>query len=214
MSKASKRVAKSTAKFSTEENKGETSAMSSASTLSSTVCFSEEFSPGRFLIYSHFADREWVHIREYVTLREKTYPTKKGVCLTPSRLKSLTNKLDEIDEQLKQASSSASYKVEQSLYKSHLGAGIYASVGSEFKGVDLRRYWVPEEQMLPIPTRNGIFLSLAQWNSLKQKIPKLLAAHPELNSAEECFHANQMGYIDCKECMPFGWIIESFNGSQ
>src|SRR6267154_4612128 len=123
MSRASKRVSKSTAKFSTEENKGETSVMSSVSTLSSTVCFSEEFSSGRFLIYSHFADREWIHIREYVTLRGKTYPTKKGACLTPSRLKSLTNKLDEIDEQLKQASSSASYKVEQSLYKSQMGAG-------------------------------------------------------------------------------------------
>src|SRR6267154_53892 len=210
MPKVSKRVAKSAAKFATEENKCETNTMSSASALTSAVHFSEEFAPGIFLVYSRFVDREWVHIREYTTLGEKTYPTKKGVCLTTSRLKSLTNKLDEIDEQLKQASSSASYKVEQSLYKSHLGAGIYASVGSEFKGVDLRRYWVPEEQMLPIPTRNGIFLSLAQWNSLKQKIPKLLAAHSELNSAEECFHANQMGYIGCKECMPFGWIVESF----
>ena len=106
MPKVSKRAAKSVAKTSVEEHNDDTIVMSAAQT--STVYFSEEFSSGRYLVYSNFNGQDWIHIREYVTMGEKSYPTKKGACFTPGRFKSLANRFDVIDEQLKQVSANAS----------------------------------------------------------------------------------------------------------
>src|SRR6267154_1361563 len=66
MPKVSKRAMKSEAKISAEEYNDETIIMSST-TQTSAVRFSEEFAPGRFLVYSRFNDQDWIHIREYVT---------------------------------------------------------------------------------------------------------------------------------------------------
>ena len=194
MSKVIKRSTKrEIANVSEEEDKVET-----------TVRFSEEFAPGRFFVYSHFKGQDFIHIREYVVIGEKSYPSKKGACFTPIRLKALMNNFAEIDEQLKQQSAGASYKI-------HLGAGIYAAINGKFNGVNLRRYWVPENQLSVVPTKNGIFLPPSQWTSLKEKLNELIIAHPELFIVEECFHPNQIGMMDCRECLPFGWIIKSFN---
>ena len=173
-----------------------------------TIHFSAEFSPGRFLVYCRFNERDLVHVREYALSEEgQTYPTKKGVCLTPTRLKALTNNIEDIDEHLKQLNADAIYKVQQEQYKVHLGGGIYVSVDAKFSGVDLRRYWMPETQGSVVPTKSGIYLTSAQWSALKGKIDELLSAHPELGRAEICFHQNQIGMMDCSECMPFGWAI-------
>src|SRR5881296_3015463 len=87
------------------------------STSTSTVHFSAEFAPGRFVVYSRYNEQDLIHVREYVTYGERTYPSKKGVALTPVRLRTLMNKMEEIDEQLKQTNATAAYKVEQSAYK-------------------------------------------------------------------------------------------------
>jgi hypothetical protein len=128
---------------------------------------------------------------------ECEYPTKKGVCFTPARLKVLRNKIEEIDEHLKNQSAP---------YKSHLGAGIYAS-SDKFNGVDLRRHWIPEGQPEMVPTKRGIYLPTIQWTSLKEKLTELLSTYPELSLAQECFHDNQLELIDCRECLPFGWMM-------
>src|SRR6267154_6863142 len=112
MPKVSKRVAKSAAKISVEEQNDDTIVMPTTTQLS-TVYLNEEFSPGRYLVYSSFNGQDWIHIREYVTMGEKSYPTKKGACFTPGRFKSLANRFYEVDEQLKQVNANG-------LYKAHL----------------------------------------------------------------------------------------------
>jgi len=128
------------------------------------------------------------------------YPTKKGVCFTPGRLKTLRNKLDEINENLKNHSDILT------AYKAHIGAGIYVSI-DKFNGVDFRRHWIPEGHPCIVPTKRGIYLPAVQWRMFKEKLNELLNQFPSIAAAEECFHQNQMELIDCRECLPFGWMM-------
>jgi len=123
------------------------------------------------------------------------------------------NRFEEIDEQLRQQqeATAASSNATEDSFKAHLGAGIYATVEGKYNGVDLRRYWLPKKQLLVVPTKSGIFLPSSQWTPLKMKLNDLIAARPELTLADECSHENQVGMMDCRECLPFGWIIKSFN---
>ena len=176
--------------------------------------FDTSFWPGRRLMLSNFNGRTLIHIREYVSMGDKEYPTKKGACFTPGRLSVLRGKIDEIDMMLLQQEVNASYNVtvggEEPLYMAHLGAGIYASISEKYHGVSLRRYWMPEGQQAIIPTKNGIYLPANQWIALKFKLDELMATHPGLIDAVECINThegNQMGMIECRECTPFGWLI-------
>jgi len=134
--------------------------------------FDVTFSPGKHLVLSVFNGQTMIHIREYVRMFDREYPTKKGICLTPGRLKVLQGKIGEIDAVLNQQEVNASYGVSidgGTLYKAHLGAGIYASIANNFTGVSLRRYWVPDGQLEVVPTKNGIFIPVSQWKWLKVK---------------------------------------------
>src|SRR6266516_7943368 len=172
-----------------------------------------QFAPDRYLSYTVYNGQPWVHVREFASAEGRAYPTKKGASFTPGRLRVLINKMDEIDEELRQQAALESYKVQKGQYRAHLGGGIYATVSSEFHGVDIRRYWVPPKQLSEVPTRNGIFLPVTQWRSLKVKIDELLKEHPDVAICESCFHQNQMGLFDCRECLPFGWAIKDINDS-
>jgi len=143
---------------------------------------------------------------------DREYPTKKGVAFTPERLRMLRGKIEEIDTALNQQEVNSSYGVSLDrtmLFKAHLDAGIYASVGENFKGVSLRRHWVPDGQFEIFPTKNGIFIPTSQWSKLKAKLNELFVVHPQLLDAVECIttHDNQFELLKCRECMPFGWMI-------
>src|SRR3989442_8327857 len=78
-------------------NEEETMAMPAvipAATPTTAVHFSAEFAPRRFVVYSRFNEQDWIHVREYVTYGERTYPSKKGVAFTPARLRTLMNKME------------------------------------------------------------------------------------------------------------------------
>jgi hypothetical protein len=167
-------------------------------TQASTSFFNEEFAPGKRVSYTSYNGRNLVHVREFMNIGERPYPTKKGACFTPARLKVLMGKFLELDDELEQQSSNASYR-------SHLGGGVFASVKHPLNGIDLRRFWRPDALEDEIPTRSGIFIPQSQWPSLKMKLTELLATSPELSLAEECFHANQQGMMECSECSPFDW---------
>ena len=207
-----KRIAK---KLASTKNGHKESSFSTATVLSSTAGtqegFDETFAWGRRLLLSRFNGQVLVHVREFVSMGEREFPTKKGVCFTPGRLSVLRGKIEEIDEALRQQETNASYGVEAgpTLYKVHLGAGIYASVSENYNGVSLRRYWVPEGQLSAVPTRNGIYLPASQWRALKVKLEELMNAHPELREAKECVnsHDSHMEMVECRECMPFGWTL-------
>jgi hypothetical protein len=174
-------------------------------TSSNTTYFSEEFAPGKYVSYSSHNGRSLVHIREYTCFEGRLYPTKKGACFTPIRLKVLVEKFAELDEELKQLNSDEIYKVSKGSYRSHLGGGIYASVQAPFNGIDIRRYFIPEGMQTEVPTKNGIFIPNSQWAKLKIKLNEVISTNPELSLVETCFHQNQIGMIECRECSPFGW---------
>src|SRR2546425_504023 len=134
MSKVSKRSNKRTSEIMGEEVKDE-------SMSPSTIIFNEEIAPGKFPTYTGWKEHR---VREYEVHGERKYPTKRGACLTPVRLKILMGKFEEIDEELKQADAKVPCKVQQTQYKTHLGGGIYAAIDYKFNGVNIRRYWVSE----------------------------------------------------------------------
>jgi hypothetical protein len=170
------------------------------------------FAPQRYVVYTRFRDAVLVHIREFAAKTSGSsaagvseYPTKKGVCLTPGRLFMLRSKLNEIDEHLKLQNIPNSQP--PPAYRCHIGNGIYISTGGQgFNCVDIRRYWVPEGQATIAPTRRGICLSPHYWNLMKEKLHELLVIHPELDAALPCIHDAQEEMMQCRECMPFGWM--------
>jgi len=181
-------------------------------TASKKEVFDVEFWPGRRLTLSHFKGQILVHIREYATTDGKEFPTKRGACFTLGRLRALRDRVAVIDSMLQQLEVNASYNVTIGLdpvYKEHLGGGIYAVINEKYRGVDLRRYWMPPAQnILIIPTKNGIYLPATQWAALKSKLDELLIAYPDLMNATVCCNThdgNQMELYNCRECTPFGY---------
>jgi len=156
-----------------------------------------------------------VHIREYAMKTPSSaigvceYPTKKGVCFTPERLFMFRSKLDEIDNQLKLQQFPNPQP--SPAYKQHIGGAIFVSTGQGFICVDLRRHFIPEGKSTITPTKCGKNdrkpLSPLQWNSMKEKLVELLVLHPELESALPCMHDGQEEMMQCRECMPFGWMM-------
>lgn len=206
MSKVSKRSTKG------KSEAGEVGAATTPPTAATKPGFNTSFYPGRRLTLSTFNGQNYIHIREYLSTDDgKEYPTKKGASFTPGRLAVLRGKLPAIDAALHQQEVNESYSVTVEagqLYKAHLGMGIYVSVNEKYPGVSIRRYWRPDGLEKPVPTKNGIYLPTSQWKVLLAKLDELLIAHPELLVAQECSltHDNQMGILDCNECMPFGWM--------
>ena len=118
-----------------------------ASTAVTTTGFDASFWPGRRLVLSSYKGETFIHVREYEKIGDKEYPTKKGVSFTPGRLRVLREKIETIDEMLRQQEINAVYNVtvgEPTLYTAHLGAGVYVSVSENYPGVSLRRHWMPE----------------------------------------------------------------------
>ena len=171
MSKITKRITKRPVLTLTMEKKNETSRIETPSqtAVMSAGMFDVEFYPGRRLVLTSFNGQTLIHIREFQTIDSQRYPTKKGACFTPGRLAMLRRSIEGIDAALHQqeVNSSCGVTVEGGvLYTMHIGAGIYASVNEKFRGVNLRRYWMPEGQLVPVPTKNGIYLPASQWKSL------------------------------------------------
>jgi len=214
MSKAGKKSllkSSATVKMEIVEAKDATGETTTATVSEKT--FDAEFHPGRHLVVSLFNGKELIHIREYQSENGKEYPTKKGACLTPGRLRELWGRISDIDAVLQQlelkSTEDAIVGDGEPVYKEHLGGGLYVSINEKFCGVDLRRYWMPPAQNIRIqPTRSGIYLPISQWRALKAKLNELLATYPELWNVEMCreLHGdNQMDHYMCRECTPFGY---------
>ena len=177
--------------------------------------FREEFAPRKFLVYTRFNGQWFIHIREFGNVAGREYATKKGVCLTPGRLRALRRNIEPIDNLLSQLEMGVSYNVpagrDEPLFKAHLGGAIFMTVSENYYGVNLRRYFQPAAQnIVTLPTKNGIYLTGVQWNAFKVKLDQLYAEYPELDKAIECCMShggNQMETFECRECTPFGYDV-------
>ena len=93
---------------------------------------------------------------------------------------------------------------EKKSYSNHIGGNVYCTVAENSVGVDIRQYWKPKEEVIPI--KKGICLRPLEYVRLKELLPEIGNALPELNGVVPCFlqndHVNHLGAIQCSECNP------------
>ena len=144
----------------------------------------------RYVKVCEWKDEKRVDLREW----ENDKPTKKGISLTLMRWKQLVVHSDNVDEALKN----------NDAYTFHLGGNVYITTKKDNPCVDIRQYWKPEEVI--VPTKKGLCLRPSEYQRLKEVIPSIGEAIPELSSVVPCVfrsdHANQLGFLQCAECNP------------
>ncbi|OOZ21456.1 hypothetical protein BOW31_12665 [Solemya velum gill symbiont] len=144
-----------------------------------------------YLVSKPFGDCLLIHVRLYENVN---VPTKKGLALTLSRWKTLTQVFDDVDSHLQRG--------DTTIFDRHLGGNYYVSVKDD--RIDLRKWYMADDGDLRA-TRKGINLSCEQWHELKEnarELNRLLCE--ELDRVVECFHQNQETFYDCAECCPNG----------
>ena len=117
-------------------------------------------------------------LREWDTSDKEAKATKKGVSLSLTQFKELTDILEEdIDQSLQ--------KNEASTW--HLGANVYVTVRKDNPCVDIRLYWRPPNQKEAVPTRRGLCLRPVEYDYLKEHIVEITTHLPELTSVVPCY---------------------------
>ena len=139
-----------------------------------------------------------IHIRKFDS-DKGSFPTKRGIALTLKHWVELCASKSQVDETI----TALKERKEEKLF-SHIGANVYVSVDKNFTGVDIRQWWWCDNAIKP--SKKGIFLSLSQWEKLKDCFEILSDFVPELKDTVPCMmqedHQNQEGYIRCNFCNP------------
>ena len=140
-----------------------------------------------------------------VTLRIKGADTK-FVEMPPKRWAAFRQLVDDVNTSVKAvANGDVGIKL-----RLHMGGAYYISVTSGIRCVDFRKFYKPygatEDEIKP--TKHGVALRLDEWAHLCTLIDAVNASYPKLAEAQPCYydddHMNQMGWIACTECHPFG----------
>lgn len=162
--------------------------------------FKESIGNGRYLSATINGDELMVHIREFETKNDKTYPTRRGAYFTKARWSTFVSHLDEISRNVELLK--AKHSVD---YKQHVGGAYYVSISKDFPCVNIRRFFRPSNSIEERPSRSGIALRLDKWPSLLTAITNLHKRIPQLKSARPCYleHENQLSFYVCAICNPF-----------
>jgi hypothetical protein len=75
-------------------------------------------------------------------------------------------------------------------------------VTTEFRCIDIRRFYFNSTKDSNQPTRDGIALTLSQWSLFKVIVQQINKDFPELSEIEHCTHRELMELFNCKECYP------------
>ena len=92
----------------------------------------------------------------------------------------------------------------------HIGGTHYVSVTSGYQCVDFRKWFQPygSKDGEIKPTKKGMALRFDEWADLCTLVTTINAKYPSLDSALPCYydddHMNQVGWLNCTECNPFG----------
>jgi len=131
-----------------------------------------------------------VDLREW---RDGT-PTKKGISLTLMRWKNWVDYQEYLEQALN----------DKQAYSSHLGGNVYCTVTEKSRCVNIRQYWKPQDEV--VPTKKGLCLRPDEYTKLKELVPEIGKAVPELDAVVPCYlqsdHMNQVGMLQCPECTP------------
>jgi len=161
----------------------------------------------RYAVVSVFDGVTYLSIRQYeedpITKRE--YPTTKGAALNPMKFAILAKNMDDIDNEVK------TYRTgEGSLYRLHLGGGVFLTLKRGYACVNIRKYFIPTGESHPYPTRKGIALRFDEWAVLLENFSKIKEMSSELANAQDCTYTidhSYNGFLNCKECMPANWAF-------
>ena len=151
----------------------------------------------KWVVVNRYNKELLIHIREYQTEGEKTYPTKKGVFFSPPILATLRMHLDDIAHAMEGVKSG---KTEE--FKLHLGKGIFCTISKKFCLVNLRHYFELEGNLTP--TKKGICLKMSEWTDLKRILKEVQELDKEIRHANPCFFSgNHFEPGSCQICNPF-----------
>jgi hypothetical protein len=155
----------------------------------------------RFLTSGIYNGQKTIHIREYLSYGDVSYPTAKGIACTPTTFAALVHYMDEIDVQAESLVRRANVD-----YKQYLGQGIYVTVKTGYMNVSLRKFFTPAGTNVELPSKTGIALRINEWGELKKAVAEMFAADNELNVVP-CFlteyHSNQLASLQCVQCVPY-----------
>ena len=139
-----------------------------------------------------------IHIRQYKQFgKGALYPTKIGFTLTPSRFAAMLIFIDTIKSSVEKLRNREFVNC-----KLHLGGGIFVKLNSQFPTiVDFRRFFLPQGETTPCPTKWGIALRLHEWDSLVAHLGDI----NKLIDVKPCFesHPDLSTALRCEECSPF-----------
>ena len=158
----------------------------------------------KWVVVNRFNNELLIHIREYETEGEKTYPTKKGVCLTPSILATLRVHQDEITQALVGVRSE---KVGE--FKIHVGKGIFCTISKKFCVINLRHFF--ELNGTLTPTKKGLCLKSQEWAELKRILKEIMEVDKEILRAKPCLlSGNHTEPGSCNVCNPLEFSSNYF----
>ena len=158
------------------------------------------------MIVKKFDGNLQIHIRQYKRYGpERLYPIKIGVTLTPTRFMILLSSIDAIKSSVEKLRNKEIVNC-----KLHLGGGTFVRINSDFPAtIDLRRFFLPEGEMTPRPTKKGIALRLNEWDSLVTHLDDVA----KLINTKPCFasHLSATARFRCDECNPFNsYFIQNY----
>lgn len=164
-----------------------------------------EIGIGKYIVMSSFQGILSMHVRYYERdVKTGTpYPTKKGVRLGPSEFANLMQLAGELTNEIE---SKQRNKVE---YHKHLGHGVYVTIkeSGDYKKLDIRQYFKPEDAVQPLPTRKGITLSEKEWGALLDAEEDIRKGYSEFGNSMTTIciglHASDEERDECNYCNPF-----------
>jgi hypothetical protein len=155
-----------------------------------------------FAVAKSFKGKDYVDIRFFDKRENDTYvPTKKGITLTMDQWKRLvTYHIDSVLEKTEEYGDATDVQI-------HLGSNTYVTLKGDYKCVNIRKWFMPEDEEELRPTRKGIALNFTIFSMLQEVVPTINAALGDAYiSTELCEHSdshnNQMGMLRCKTCNP------------
>lgn len=152
----------------------------------------------------------YIHIREYEKKASGgRYPTKRGVALNESRLAAFLLCVDDITrlvEEDGQGEQGSDHKNEH--YQKDLGGAIQVTVKKQFKCIDFRRFFKPEQEI--IPTKCGVIVKFSEWSRLVKIIKMYRNQVGAFENPSVCGdkmnHCRPIDAWQCKECNAYEYL--------
>lgn len=157
-----------------------------------------------YVVAKPFKGEMLVHVRKYDKRDDGLlFPTKKGIALNLEKWAKLECwKSQDIDDEI------LKYRDNQEVdYMAHLGGNYYVTLKKGYPCVNIRRWFLPENEQEICPTKTGIALSFDQWKKVKLAMVAVRdLLKNELENITFCeftdSHAGQLGALRCSNCNP------------